>query len=70
MSWFSKKCTHSDEYATLFKRLTDLELRMDKIELFEDNMRNMARKIQRGKPPESEDLNNSSAGLLRGRIQK
>lgn len=70
MSWFSTKCTHSDEIERLLKRWTDAEARITRLELNEDNMRNMARKIQRGKPPESEDLNNSSAGLLRGRIQK
>lgn len=63
-NWFRSKCTHSDVYDTLLKRWTDVEARVSRLELNEDNMRNMARKIQRGKPEESKDLS-SSGGLLK-----
>ncbi len=71
MSWFTKKCTHSDEYTALHKRLTQAELRIDDLEAFQDNVRNMARKVQRKHTEQTEDINTSTGGLLRhGRIQK
>lgn len=68
--WFKSKCTHEEAYITLHKRITDVELRLDSMEAFQDNIRNMARKIQTRKTTESEDINNTTAGLIRGRIQK
>jgi len=68
--WLKSKCTHAEAYNTLYKRLTEVELRLDHMEAFQDNIRNMARKIQTRKTQETEDINTSTAGLLRGRIQK
>lgn len=71
MNWFTKKCTHEDEYSTLYKRVTQVELRLDAYEAFQDNIRNMSRKIQRGKVEETEQLNTSNAGgLLHGSNSK
>lgn len=71
MNWFTKKCTHADEYSTLYKRLTQVELRLDDYEAFQNNIRNMARKIQRGKVEETEELNTSNGGgLLHGSHSK
>jgi len=60
-SWIKSECSHANEYATLRKRITELELRCDDLESFQENMRNMARKIQKRKEPvqeeaETEDL--------------
>ena len=70
--FFRSKCTHADVYDTLLKRWTDMDARITRLELNEDNLRNMARKIQRGKPEEeTKDLNSSTGGLLvRGKLQK
>jgi len=46
ITWFKPKCSHSDEYETLRKRLREAELRIDDLEAFQTNVRNMARKVQ------------------------
>lgn len=55
ISWFRLKCTHGDEYETLRKRVREAELRLDDIEAFEENIRNMARKVQTRKPKQEEN---------------
>lgn len=56
-SWFRSKDNDDVRYATLRKRVTELELRCDDIESFYDNMRNMARKIQKRPEIKVEDDN-------------
>jgi len=60
-SWIQRKCLHEADYATLRKRVTDLELRIDDLEAFQENVRNMARKVQTRRKSldeeESKDLN-------------
>lgn len=68
MSWFRSKCTHADVYETLLKRWSDIEARVSRLELNEDNIRNMARRVQQHKPKESEDLSTSTGGLLRNGV--
>jgi len=46
ITWFKLKCSHSDEYETLRKRVREAELRIDDLEAFQTNVRNMARKVQ------------------------
>lgn len=55
LSWLKSQCTHAEEYVTLRKRVTDLELRIIEMETFQDAMRNMARKIQTRKPKTEEE---------------
>jgi len=55
MFWNKPKCTHSDVYETLVQRVRNVELRMDDMEAFQDNIRNMARKVQDRKRKEEND---------------
>jgi hypothetical protein len=48
-NWFKPKETESNVTATLRKRITDVELRLDDLEAFQENIRNQARKIQRNR---------------------
>lgn len=54
ISWFKQKCSHADEYETLRKRVREVELRIDDMEAFQENIRNMARKIQTRRPKQEE----------------
>jgi DUF1365 family protein len=54
-NWFRSKETDEDRYATLRKRVADLMLRVDEIEAFQENIRNMSRKIQKNKAKQEED---------------
>lgn len=56
------KIVNSEEYSYLLKRYAELAARVDYLEANEDNLRNLARKIQKGRPvkqeePETEDSN-------------
>lgn len=57
ITWFKRNNIESEEYKALHKRITNLELRIDDLEAFQSNIRNMARKIQtrRKKDEEQED---------------
>lgn len=48
-NWFKIKETESNVTATLRKRITEVELRLDDLEAFQENIRNQARKIQRNR---------------------
>jgi len=66
ISWFRSKCTHDTEYAQLRKRVTDLELRADDLEAFQENIRNMARKVQKRR--ESQETEAEDAKDLNPRV--
>lgn len=59
ISWFRRKELDSTEYLNVLKRVAIVEARLDALELNQDNMRNLARKIQkhRAEAEESKDLN-------------
>lgn len=64
MFWQKRKQLDSEEYSTLLKRLVQVEARVDYLEANEDNLRNLARKIQKQRvkkeeEPETEDSNTS-----------
>lgn len=65
MSWFRRKELDSKEYETLLKRLVQAEARLDYLETNEDNLRNLARKIQKAriKPPEENEQNEKPEDL-------
>lgn len=58
LSWFKPKCPCENEYVTLRKRITELELLADEYASFQENMRNMARKIQKPKTYKEEEQEN------------
>jgi len=50
MLWFKKReCDHSESYDKLYKRWIDVDARVTRLEVNEDNLRNMARKIQKNR---------------------
>lgn len=53
--WLIRPCTHADMYETLAKRYVDLQHRVDALEINQDNMRNLARKIQRNREKATEE---------------
>ena len=55
ITWFKPKTIESNEYVALSKRITQLELDVFALTSFQDNIRNMARKIQTRKSKEQED---------------
>lgn len=64
MNWFSKRTAtplKSDEYETLFKRHIELEQRVRRLELAEDDFRNkVLRKIQERNTATENNMNQSS----------
>lgn len=65
--WFKRQKTaekllKSEEYETLLRRWTDVEARVRRLEMSEEDFRNkVLRKIQRAQDNQSEDLNNQIA---------
>lgn len=65
MFWQKRKELNSVEYDYVLKRLAEVQARVDYLEASFDNMRNLARKIQKAKQAkeeavETEDLNPSN----------
>lgn len=55
MFWNKRKQLDSEEFVTLLKRIGQLEARVDYLEANEDNLRNLARKIQKARVKKDED---------------
>jgi hypothetical protein len=64
ISWFKRKEINSTEYSNLHKRVTHVELELEKLELSLDNIRNMARKIQKAREIKEEPEDLSSQVLV------
>jgi len=66
--WFKIKETDTNVTAALRKRITEVELRLDDLEAFQENIRNQARKIQKRKvsdeAQEETETNNKDKVLL------
>lgn len=68
-SWFRSKLADENEYISLRKRVLNVELRLDEIEQFQENIRNMARKVQtRAKKEENEAKTDTESTDLKSQI--